>query len=98
MTAIEMQLIERLKKLPPNRVAEVAGPNASGSNSDIGLGPVDVATRQSGPPCSQSSCRQRPHGMSVSPSGPTHDTATNRPPPPATRADTIPHSAHSPTP
>ena len=24
MTAIEMQLIERLKKLPPNRVAEVA--------------------------------------------------------------------------
>ena len=44
------------------------------------------------------SWRQRPHGMTASPSGPTQTTATSRPPPPACSAETMPHSAHSATP
>ena len=33
----------------------------------IGRMPLGVSSSRSGPPCSQSSCRQRPHGISSSP-------------------------------
>ena len=73
-------------------------PNACGSSSAIGSGPPACSTSSSGPPCSHSSCRHRPHGISGSPSPSTQDTATSRPPPLACSADTRPHSAHRPTP
>ena len=50
------------------------------------------------PPFSQSSCRQRPHGISTLPWRSTQTTATSRPPPVACSAETMPHSAQSPTP
>ena len=55
-----------------------------------------ASTRHSGPPCSQSSCRQRPHGISGEPVASTQETATSRPPPVACSAVTSPHSAHRP--
>ena len=42
-----------------------SGPKASGSTSRIGTMPSDtVSMSMSAPPCSHSSCRQRPHGIS----------------------------------
>ena len=73
-------------------------PNACGSSSAIRSGPSAASTRQSGPPCSHSSCRHRPHGISGL-TGTVHTGhATSRPPPLACSAETMPHSAHSPTP
>ena len=69
-----------------------SGPKASGSSAHRSGGRHDRAGR--GPPCSQSSWRQRPHGSSGSAPGPAHDTATSRPPPLACSAETSPHSAH----
>src|SRR5690606_9235703 len=74
------------------------GPNASGSTSAIVLNPLTVSSTRSGPPCSKSSWRQRPHGMRTLPWPSTHVNATSRPPPLAWSAETSPHSAHSPTP
>src|SRR5690606_28316836 len=79
------------------RSTRSTGPNASGSTSAIVLNPLTVSSTRSGPPCSKSSWRHRPHGMSVFPCPSTHVNATSRPPPLAWRAETSPHSAHSPT-
>ena len=51
-----------------------SGPNASGSTSVIRRTPAPVRTCSSAPPFSQSSCRQRPHGISTSPSPSTQTT------------------------
>ena len=67
---------------------------AWGSHSRIGRS----FTSSSGPPCSQSSCRHRPHGARSRPSGEHTATATSRPPPVACSAETRPHSAHSVSP
>ena len=76
-----------------------SGPKASGSTSRIGTMPSDtVSMSMSAPPCSHSSCRQRPHGISGCPSPPTQATATSRPPPVRARSLTMPHSAHRPEP
>ena len=48
--------------------------------------------------CSNSSCRQRPHGISRSPEPFTHAKATSLPPPPITISLTSEHSAHRVTP
>ena len=48
--------------------------------------PGTASTRHSGPPCSHSSCRQRPHGISGAPVASTQDIATSRPPPVACSA------------
>src|SRR5690606_29820100 len=75
-----------------------SGPKASGSTSVIGRTPRTVITCSSGPPCSHSSCRQRPQGMITSPSPSTHTKWISRPPPVACNEETSPHSAHSVTP
>ena len=59
----------------------LSGPNASGSTSVIRATPETVHTRSSGPPFSQSSCRQRPQGISTSPCPSTQTKCVSRPPP-----------------
>src|SRR5660397_173865 len=71
---------------------------ASGRTSLMVLIPRGVATRREAPPCSHSSCRQRPHGMTRSPLPPTHTKWVRRPPPELASAETTPHSAQSVTP
>ena len=91
-----------MASIRPSRSAAAtrsSGPNASGSTSRIGTMPSDtVSMSMSAPPCSHSSCRQRPHGISGWPSPPTQATATRRPPPVRARSLTMPHSAHRPRP
>jgi len=60
--------------------------------------PDTVSSSIPGSANSYSSCRQRPHGMIVSPSLLTHTNATSSPPPDMCRSPTRAHSAHSPTP
>ena len=48
--------------------------------------------------CSNSSWRQRPHGIRVAPSPSTHVNATSLPPPVMCSCDTSEHSAQSVTP
>src|SRR5262245_49588424 len=74
------------------------GPNAYGSSCPKGSAPPSTSIRQLGPPCSHSSCRHRPHGISGAPEASTQDSAISRPPPLACNAETNPHSAHSVTP
>ena len=62
-----------------------SGPNACGSTAVIGRMPSGVSSSSSGPPCSQSSCRQRPQGIRASPALSTQANATSRPPPVATK-------------
>src|SRR6266545_326437 len=80
------------------RFRRSSGPKAAGRSSRSGRAPPEASTRSSGPPCSQSSWRQRPHGISGSPRPSTQLNAISRPPPLAYRAETRPHSAHSPSP
>ena len=61
-------------------------------------GPADGRSAVCGPPCSSSTCRHRPHGISTSPSAATHDRAISLPPPPEYRAQTTAHSAQRPRP
>ena len=88
--------VERLGLM--RRSSRSAGPNASGSTSVIGLMPCTVSTSSRAPPCSHSSCRHRPHGMSTLPCSSTQVNATSRPPPVTCSAETSAHSAHSVTP
>src|SRR5699024_7560031 len=73
--------------------ARSSAPNESGSTSLIGRMPETVSTSRSAPPCSHSSCRQRPHGMMTSPAPLQHVKATRRPPPPVMSAEMREHSA-----
>ena len=66
---------------------------ASGSRSSSRRGPAGWSISNSGPPCSKSSCRHRPHGVSGEPCASTHASATSRPPPVECSAETTPHSA-----
>ena len=54
-------------------------PKARGSSRPIGTGPSAVSTSSAGPPCSQSSCRHRPHGSSGPPSASTQANADQPP-------------------
>ena len=81
-----------------SRMARSSAPNACGSRSAIRSGCGTASIRHSGPPCSHSSWRHRPHGINGCPSPPTQESATRRPPPVACREETTPHSAQSPTP
>ena len=71
------------------------GPNASGSNSPRRTGPRAPCTIRSGPPCSWSNCRQRPHGARGSPVWATTTSSSSRPPPVRKRSETSEHSAHN---
>ena len=64
----------------------------------MGSTPAGVSTSSAAPPCSHSSWRHRPHGMIRAPLASQQLNATSRPPPPATRSETSPHSAQSVTP
>ena len=75
-----------------------SGPNASGRRSPSGRGPAGWSMSICGPPCSNSTCLHRPHGINGSPSAATHDRAISRPPPPENRAQTTEHSAQRPRP
>lgn len=57
-----------------------SGPKASGSSSASGRGPDAWSISMAGPPCSSSTCRQRPHGISTAPEPSTHASASSRPP------------------
>ena len=80
------------------RSCQVVRAERVGQHLVIGRTPVGrSAAAGPGPPCSQSSCRQRPHGMSSSPGR----SRTRRRQPAAARGvqlETSPHSAHSVTP
>ena len=54
--------------------------------------------RQVGPPFSQSSCRQRPHGMSALPVAADAEDGDESAASRCMELDTMPHSAQSPTP
>src|SRR5262249_5297419 len=77
---------------PPSQ-SRCPGPKAPGSRSPTVVCPSSVSTKHSGPPCSHSSCRQRPHGVTGSPAPSTQETATRRPPPVRCSSLTMPHSA-----
>ncbi|EUA07070.1 hypothetical protein I553_0407 [Mycobacterium xenopi 4042] len=57
-----------------------------------------MVDEQIGPPCSNNSCRHRPHGASNRPLASTHASASSLPPPVECRALTTPHSAQRPRP
>ena len=78
--------------------AEVLAAERQRQYSIIAFTPSAVSTSRSGPPCSQSSCRHRPQGISTSPRKSTQANATSRPPPLRVQRRTSPHSAHSPSP
>ncbi len=63
----------------------------------MGRGPRTPCTRRSGPPCSISSCRQRPHGVTTSPL-PVATSATSCPPPVKCKLPSSEHSAHKVSP
>ena len=60
--------------------------------------PDTVNSSRSGPPFSNSSWRQRPHGMITLAVAVDADDCASRPPPVMCSWETIPHSAHRPTP
>ena len=79
--------------------ARSSGPNASGSSSPSGRGPAGWSISISGPPCSSSTCRHRPHGISrLARRRPHRTSAISRPPPAECRAQTTAHSAQRPRP
>ena len=72
----------------PGANARSPGPKASGRSSPSVTGPRAVWTTRPGPPCSDRSCRHRPHGARGSPVWETTTTSSSRPPPVRWRSET----------
>src|SRR5690606_40561389 len=83
---------------PAAYASSVRGPKASGITSSIVRMPDTVSSSIPSAECSNSSWRQRPHGMRVCPWPSTHVKATSLPPPVICRVETSAHSAHSVSP
>ena len=80
-------------RLSPLYSTRVRGPKASGITSSIVFTPLTVSSSIPSAECSYSSCRHRPHGISVLPWPSTQLKATSLPPPVMCSVETSVHSA-----
>ncbi|WP_231122314.1 cytidine deaminase, partial [Mycobacterium intracellulare] len=74
--------------------AVVCALHSTGGGRLVALACVDQrgwSISNPGPPCSSSTWRHRPHGISTDPRWSTHASATSRPPPVECRAHTTAH-------